>query len=126
MDTKFLRTLMVFVTGSTALNAANNFPNIIYILADDMGYGDISYLNPKSQVQTPNLDRLGASGMVFTDAHSGSSVSTPTRYGILTGRYAFRSSLKTVYYGDTHLHSLKKAEQQLEMSCKRQDTKLPQ
>ena len=94
MDTKFLRTLMVFVTGSTALNAANNFPNIIYILADDMGYGDISYLNPKSQVQTPNLDRLGASGMVFTDAHSGSSVSTPTRYGILTGRYAFRSSLK--------------------------------
>lgn len=70
------------------------FPNIIYILADDMGYGDISYLNKKSKIPTPNLDRIGREGMYFSDAHSGSAVCTPTRYGILTGRYAFRTKLK--------------------------------
>ncbi|WP_026350791.1 sulfatase family protein [Dyadobacter beijingensis] len=69
-------------------------PNVIYILADDLGYGDLSCLNPQSQIKTPNLDRLAGQGMVFTDAHSGSAVCTPTRYGILTGRYAFRSRLK--------------------------------
>lgn len=69
-------------------------PNVVYILADDLGYGDLSCLNPKSQVKTPQLDRLAAGGIVFTDAHSGSAVCTPTRYGILTGRYAFRSRLK--------------------------------
>ncbi|WP_254560225.1 sulfatase-like hydrolase/transferase [Dyadobacter diqingensis] len=69
-------------------------PNIVYILADDMGYGDIRYLNNKSQIETPNLDKLGREGIVFTDAHSGSAVCSPTRYGILTGRYAFRSRLK--------------------------------
>lgn len=69
-------------------------PNIVYILADDLGYGDIAYLNKKSQIETPNLDKLGRDGLVFTDAHSGSAVCSPTRYGILTGRYAFRSRLK--------------------------------
>jgi arylsulfatase A-like enzyme len=69
-------------------------PNIIFILADDMGYGDIRRLNPASKAPTPNLDRLCAEGMHFTDAHSNSAVSTPTRYGIITGRYCFRSSLK--------------------------------
>lgn len=69
-------------------------PNIIYILADDMGYGDVHALNKNAQVHTPNLDRLVNQGMSFTDAHSGSAVCTPTRYGVITGRYAFRSSLK--------------------------------
>ncbi|WP_276482743.1 sulfatase-like hydrolase/transferase [Paraflavitalea pollutisoli] len=69
-------------------------PNIIYILADDMGYGDLSYLNKQSKIQTPAMDKLAKEGVVFTDAHSNSAVCTPTRYGILTGRYAFRSSLK--------------------------------
>ena len=73
---------------------AQEKPNIIYILADDLGYGDLKCLNANSQIPTPNLDRLCAEGMHFTDAHSNSSVSTPTRYGILTGRYAFRSTLK--------------------------------
>jgi len=73
---------------------AQDKPNIIYILADDLGYGDLKSLNANSQIPTPNLDRLCAEGMHFTDAHSNSSVSTPTGYGILTGRYAFRSSLK--------------------------------
>ncbi len=71
-------------------------PNIVLILADDLGYGDIRCLNPEhGKIPTPHVDRLAAQGMVFTDAHSGSSVCTPTRYGILTGRYAWRTRLRT-------------------------------
>lgn len=69
-------------------------PNIIYILADDLGYGDISSYNPEGKIKTPNIDKLAAEGMIFTDAHSPSAVCTPTRYGILTGRYSWRSALK--------------------------------
>ncbi len=69
-------------------------PNVIYILADDMGYGDVSILNPEGKIPTPNLDQIAREGMVFTDAHTSSSVCTPTRYGILTGRYNWRSRLK--------------------------------
>lgn len=68
-------------------------PNIIYILADDLGYGDLTSFNPDSKVKTPNIDLLASQGMRFTDAHSPSSVCTPTRYGILTGRYCWRSQL---------------------------------
>lgn len=75
-------------------------PNIVFILADDMGYGDVSALNNESKIQTPNIDRIAKGGVVFTDAHSSSAVSTPTRYGILTGRYNWRSTLKSgVLYG---------------------------
>lgn len=70
-------------------------PNIIYILADDLGYGDISALNGESAIQTPHMDRLISEGIHFTDAHSASAVCTPTRYGILTGRNAWRSTLKS-------------------------------
>lgn len=74
--------------------------NIIFILADDMGYGDVSYFDNNSKLKTENLDRMAQEGVVFTDAHSSSSVSTPTRYGILTGRYNWRSTLKNnVLYG---------------------------
>jgi len=69
-------------------------PNIVFILADDMGYGDVRALNEESRIPTPNLDRLAAEGMTFTDAHTPSSVCTPTRYGLLTGRYCWRSRLK--------------------------------
>lgn len=69
-------------------------PNIIYILADDLGYGDISSFNPEGKIKTPNIDKLAEEGMKFTDAHSPSAVCTPTRYGILTGRYSWRSALK--------------------------------
>ncbi|MCK5803734.1 MAG: arylsulfatase [Lentisphaeria bacterium] len=69
-------------------------PNIVYILADDMGYGDVSCLNADSKIHTPNLDRIGSGGMRFTDAHSSSAVCTPSRYSILTGRYNWRSALK--------------------------------
>jgi len=80
-------------------------PNIVYILADDMGYGDVSLLNEASKIATPHIDRIGREGTIFTDVHSGSAVCTPTRYGILTGRYAWRSRLKSgVLYGyDKHL-----------------------
>ncbi len=69
-------------------------PNLIYILADDMGYGDLSCLNPDSKIRTIWLDRLAAGGMQFSDAHSSSAVCTPSRYSILTGRYNWRSTLK--------------------------------
>ena len=69
-------------------------PNIIFILADDMGYGDVQALNPKSKIPTPHLNRLAKEGMTFTDAHSPSGVCTPTRYGVITGRYCWRSTLK--------------------------------
>jgi arylsulfatase A len=71
-----------------------NQPNIIYILADDMGYGDVSALNENSKIITPNIDRIADEGMTFFDAHTNSSVCTPTRYGILTGRYAWRTRMK--------------------------------
>ena len=69
-------------------------PNIVFILADDMGFGDMACQNPDSKVPTPNLDRLATEGMRFTDAHSPSAVCTPTRYATLTGRYAWRGRLK--------------------------------
>jgi len=70
-------------------------PNIVYILADDLGYGDVHCLNPqRGKIATPSIDRLATQGMSFTDAHSSSSVCTPTRYGILTGRYAWRTRLQ--------------------------------
>ncbi|MFW6059812.1 MAG: sulfatase family protein [Phycisphaeraceae bacterium] len=70
-------------------------PNIIYIFADDMGYGDMRCNDANCRIPTPNLDRLAERGMRFTDAHAGSSVCTPSRYNLLTGRYAWRSRLKT-------------------------------
>lgn len=88
------------MTLPAAVSAAEPPPNIIYILADDMGCGDLSAYNPASAWSTPNLDRLAKGGMTFTDAHSSSAVCTPSRYSILTGRYAWRSRLKAqVAYG---------------------------
>lgn len=73
----------------------NELPNIVFILADDMGYGDVSAYNENSKIKTPFIDQLAEEGVMFTDAHTSSSVCTPTRYGILTGRYNWRSSLKS-------------------------------
>ncbi|MEM1134781.1 MAG: arylsulfatase [Bacteroidota bacterium] len=71
----------------------SSLPNIVLILADDLGYGDVSAYNPASKIKTPFIDKLASEGMRFTDAHTPSSVCTPTRYGILTGRYCWRSRL---------------------------------
>ena len=76
-------------------NCHAKLPNIVVVLADDMGYGDVQALNDQSQIPTPNLNRLAKEGMTFTDAHSPSAVCTPTRYGLLTGRYCWRSRLKS-------------------------------
>ena len=74
-------------------------PNILLILADDLGYGDVSAYNQEAKVQTPNIDRLAAEGARLTDAHSPSTVCTPTRYSILTGRMAFRTGMRGVFTG---------------------------
>ena len=74
-------------------------PNIVIILADDMGYGDVHALNPQSRIPTPSLDRVAGEGMSFVDGHSPSAVCTPTRYGLLTGRYAWRTRLKSGVLG---------------------------
>jgi arylsulfatase A-like enzyme len=76
------------------MNGFSTKPNLIYILADDMGIGDVSCYNERSAWQTPHLDRFAREGMRFDDAHSSSAVCTPSRYSILTGRYAWRSWLK--------------------------------
>lgn len=70
-------------------------PNIVYVICDDLGYGDVHCLAPAtSKIPTPNADQLAKEGMVFTDAHSGSSVCSPTRYGVMTGRYSWRTRLQ--------------------------------
>ena len=87
--------VLVSAAALTSSLACAAQPNVVFILADDMGYGDVSALNEKSRIRTPAIDALCRDGVTFTDAHSGSSVSTPSRYGILTGRYAFRTTLKS-------------------------------
>ena len=88
----FSLSLFLFLSCASVSAAA---PNIVFILADDMGYGDVQTLNPKSKIPTPNIDRLAREGMTFTDAHSSSAVCTPTRYSVVTGRYCWRSKLKS-------------------------------
>lgn len=82
---------LLFFACSTLATAEQ--PNLVIVFADDMGYGDPQVYNPRSRVPTPNIDALAAKGMRFTDAHTASSVCTPSRYGLLTGRYPWRSRL---------------------------------
>ncbi|MHC4884642.1 MAG: sulfatase-like hydrolase/transferase [Planctomycetota bacterium] len=70
-------------------------PNVLLILADDLGYGDVGVYNPESRIPTPHLDRLAGEGMMFTDAHASAAQCSPTRYSVLTGRYPWRTRLKT-------------------------------
>ncbi|WP_425616441.1 arylsulfatase [Anatilimnocola sp. NA78] len=89
---------IVLLTAALLVHAADEKParqpNIIYILCDDLGYGDVQCLNPQGKIATPHVDALAKAGMIFTDAHSGSAVCTPTRYGVMTGRYAWRTKLQ--------------------------------
>ncbi len=101
MTIQLLKKIAVLITSSviswnsiTAENNSKMWPNIIIILADDLGYGDVSCFNENSKIITPHLDKLASEGIQFTDAHTSSAVCTPTRYGILTGRYNWRSRLK--------------------------------
>ncbi|MEW6305919.1 MAG: arylsulfatase [Verrucomicrobiota bacterium] len=97
MNSRLLALLVVLVC--VLSSRAADKPNIIYILCDDLGYGDVKCLNPNGKIATPNMDRLAAGGMLFTDVHSSSSVCTPTRYGIITGRYNWRSKLQNGVLG---------------------------
>ena len=89
-----LSVFMVWFSNAQAqLNADKT--NIVFILCDDLGYGDVQCMAPEtSKIKTPHIDQLASEGMIFTDAHSGSSVCTPTRYGIMTGRYSWRTKLQ--------------------------------
>ena len=91
---KILFSAAAILPGTALAAQTARKPNVILLLADDLGYGDVSAFNPDSKIHTPNIDRLCRSGIMFTEAHSASAVSTPSRYGILTGRYAFRTKLK--------------------------------
>ncbi|GAB5406205.1 MAG: arylsulfatase [Aureliella sp.] len=93
-----LKKLLIGLILALTLSATSSAdrPNIVIMLADDMGFGEVQSLNPqRGKIPTPRLDALAASGLVCTDAHSGSSVCTPTRYGLLTGRYAWRTRLQS-------------------------------
>ena len=94
---RFLPLLGIFLLPLAA--AAAEKPNMVVILADDLGYGDVKCFNAEGKIPTPNLDKIAAAGMIFTDAHSGSAVCSPTRYGLMTGRYAWRSKLQSGVLG---------------------------
>ena len=86
--------ITLLLCGVAVTGVAAEKPNIIFILADDQGFGDVSALNPESKIPTPNIDRIATEGMIFSDGHSSSAVCTPTRYSILTGRYHWRTHLQ--------------------------------
>ena len=75
---------------TSSLGFAQDSPNVVIILADDLGIGDVSAYNENAAWQTPHIDRIASNGMLFTDAHTSAAICTPTRYGIITGRYNWR------------------------------------
>ena len=101
----FLKILSFLLISFSSIHLANaSTPNVVYVLADDLGWGDLSCNNEDSKIKTPHLDRIASQGMRFTDAHSGSGVCTPTRYGIVTGRYSWRTRLKRGVLGGSSTH----------------------
>ena len=98
MKKRILKAALCAVAGLLAFSACAvaSRPNIVLIMCDDLGYGDVQCLNPENgKIKTPHIDKIASQGMTFTDAHSGSSVCTPTRYGLLTGRYSWRTRLQS-------------------------------
>ena len=101
MQSRFLRCLVLWLLSAilcgrvsaaeqVAEQATGSHQNILLILADDLGYGDVRCYNDQSKVDTPNIDKLARAGLRFTDAHSPCTVCTPTRYGLITGQMPFR------------------------------------
>ena len=88
-----LLSLSLIITLPDSLQSAQEKPNIVYIMVDDMGYGDAGCYNPKSKIPTPNIDSLANAGMRFTDAHSPGALCHPSRYGLLTGQHPFRTDV---------------------------------
>ena len=101
MTTNLLKPAIIYMALTLMTYAHHTKPNIVFVMCDDLGYGDVQCLNPeRGMIPTPGIDRLAKEGMIFTDAHSGSSVCTPTRYGLMTGRYCWRTKLqKSVVQG---------------------------
>jgi arylsulfatase A-like enzyme len=91
---RYIPSLLALFALAWPASAQPGRPNIVFILADDLGIGDLGCYNKYSKIPTPNIDALARRGMRFSDAHSPSAVCSPTRYGILTGRYAWRTTLK--------------------------------
>ena len=89
---------MPLAAQNKSLRQAQERPNVVIILADDLGIGDVSAFNENAAWKTPNIDQIAARGMSFTDAHTSAALCTPTRYGIMTGRYNWRSTLKSGGY----------------------------
>ncbi|MBN2271261.1 MAG: sulfatase-like hydrolase/transferase, partial [Sedimentisphaerales bacterium] len=87
------------LAGVTERGAASERPNIIIVLADDMGYGDCGVYNPESRIATPNIDQLAKEGLRFSDAHSAGSTCTPSRYGLLTGINPARTGVLNTLLG---------------------------
>ena len=87
--------ILLIYCGQSGRKTTGDLLNILIILADDLGYGDVSCFNEDCKIKTPHLDQLASDGMILMDVHTSSSVCTPTRYGILTGRYSWRSRLKS-------------------------------
>jgi len=81
---------LAWLGNTPAHTAETRFPNILILYADDLGYGDLSCQNPASKIPTPNLDRLAAQSLRFTDGHSSSGICSPSRYAMLTGRHHWR------------------------------------
>src|SRR5688572_4681255 len=97
MKAPFPTTACLFALCGISLAAEK--PNLLVILADDLGYGDVSCNNPDSKIATPHIDRIAAEGVRFTDGHTSSGVCTPTRYSLLTGRYHWRTHLQSGVLG---------------------------
>src|SRR5690606_19729027 len=93
------RTFLSSCLGAALPGAARQTPNIVFIYADDLGYGDLSCYGA-TRVRTPNIGRLAAGGVRFTDAHSSAATCTPSRYSLMTGEYAFRMEGARVLPGD--------------------------
>src|SRR5271156_5624751 len=82
--------IVLFILVAGGIEAQQHKPNVVIILADDMGFGDVSFLNPQARTHTPNIDAMAQKSLVFTDAHTAGAVCTPSRYALITGRYYFR------------------------------------
>ena len=95
IQNRFLTVVFAAFLAASPFLSGTEKPNIVYIMCDDLGYGDIHCMAPEtSKIVTPCVDKLATEGMTFTDAHSGSSVCSPTRYGLMTGRYSWRTRLQ--------------------------------
>jgi len=94
-----LACLMGLTPAAAAVTSSTQKPNIVIILADDLGYGDVQSYNPDGKIPTPNIDRLAGEGMRFTDGHAAAAGCTPSRYSLLTGRYDWRSHAQRGVFG---------------------------